>query len=298
MERLPTSTRHASGLGVAASELGKRRRAHTFEEDGDEESDEESNQRSTKHDKTDLTNIGFAQSEKSLISDAMGAQEEGIKRYGDETGKWEEDDEKLEPFNLQKEMEDGHFDDEGVYVENTKEAADPRDAWLDDFEERNGGKFAKKDASSDEEEDRPPTGAEIVDMKKQLAALLTRGETCAKGLKRLRKEKAQFDTMTELADRLMNSGEYGIYQIPKEDLADMVDQALAHETKADETDKWEYKISVGDGAEVHGPFSSEHMQGWMDAGYFKEKPIWVRRLNANQPEGFKSTEEIEYFSMF
>ncbi len=48
-------------------------------------------------------------------------------------------------------------------------------------------------------------------------------QTVAKGLKRLRKEKATFNTMTELADKLLNTGDYGIYSTPKEDLEDAID---------------------------------------------------------------------------
>eukprot|EP01052_Picozoa_sp_SAG31_P011328 SAG31_NODE_639_length_13309_cov_4.008468_5_plen_95_part_00 len=48
-------------------------------------------------------------------------------------------------------------------------------------------------------------------------------QTVAKGLKRLRKEKTAFEAMTELADKLLNNGDYGIYSISKEDLEDAVD---------------------------------------------------------------------------
>ena len=57
-------------------------------------------------------------------------------------------------------------------------------------------------------------------------------QTVAKGLKRLRKEKAAFNTMTELADKLLNTGEYGIYSIPKEDLEDAVDAVRGSLTDA------------------------------------------------------------------
>jgi hypothetical protein len=40
--------------------------------------------------------------------------------------------------------DNGYIDEEGVYVEDKKEKADPRDAWLEDFAERNKGQFAKQ----------------------------------------------------------------------------------------------------------------------------------------------------------
>eukprot|EP01052_Picozoa_sp_SAG31_P011329 SAG31_NODE_639_length_13309_cov_4.008468_6_plen_101_part_00 len=78
-------------------------------------------------------------------------------------------------------------------------------------------------------------------------------------------------------------------------------QATAAATAAianvDDADTWEYKISIND-QQVHGPFSSEHMQAWMDQGYFKEKPVWVRRVSKQQKQDFKSSDEIDMFSMY
>eukprot|EP01052_Picozoa_sp_SAG31_P011326 SAG31_NODE_639_length_13309_cov_4.008468_3_plen_131_part_00 len=104
---LPTTKRHNVGLGV---NLGKKRRTHAFEEDGDEEeSDDEVAaavaRKRKKHEKEDLGNIGFAQHEKKLMQNVMSNQEEGVIRYGGEdSGKWEEKDEVLEPFNLKTEV--------------------------------------------------------------------------------------------------------------------------------------------------------------------------------------------------
>ena len=218
---LPSAKRHAVGLGVS---LGKRKMTHAFEEDGDESDSEdeeaEGQAKKKKGEEQDLGNIGFAQREKQLLDDVMKNQEDGVRTYGTDKGKfseeevkkWEDKDEVLEPFNLKQELEQGRFDDAtGVYVENEKEETDPRDAWLDDFADRNGGKFAAAAAESEEEEEeRKLTAVEIAELKRELAGLLNRGETTAKGLKRLRKDKPKFNTMTELADKLLNgAGDYG-----------------------------------------------------------------------------------------
>ena len=36
---------------------------------------------------------------------------------------------------------------------------------------------------------------------------------------------------------------------------------------------WEYQLH---GADVHGPFSTEEMQGWIAGGYFNEGNVQVR----------------------
>lgn len=285
---LPTAKRRAAGLGVhhAGGEMGKRRRTQHFEDDGDDESDEERQTTNRKHHQPDLGNIGYAAAEKKVMQEALENGLDGIKRYGDKTGKWEDKDEKLMAFNLKQEMEDGYFDEEGVYVENKAEVADPRDAWLDDFQERNDGKFAKvqEQAAAAEQEERAMTVAEKVERQREIIKLLERGENAAQAIKRLRSQKEAMAMLTDLASELLNAGQYDIYSVSREDLQDAVDatmakaaQAEAAKAEAEAPETWEYKLTMEDGAEVHGPFSSAHMQAWMDAGYFKDKPVWVRR---------------------
>ena len=242
MEALPTAKRRAAGMGLhnAADTLGKRRRTQHFEDDGDDESDDEKETTNRKHNRPARGNIGYAAAEKKVMSDALENSVDGVKRYGDKTGRWEDKDEKLEAFNLKEELENGHFDEQGVYVEDkqvllrnrqrhctittrlklvtSQEQADPRDAWLDDFQERNNGKFAKQDEEVDDEVQRPLSGAEKIERQKELCALLNRGESVAHALKRLRKEKEEFGRLTDLASELLSCGFYNIYQTPKEDM--------------------------------------------------------------------------------
>jgi hypothetical protein len=217
-EAFPTAKRRVNGLGV---DTGKRRKTSAFEDDGDEEEDEAPDRKKSKHDDdTDLGNIGFQQSEKRVMTEAINSGEDGIKKYGDTTGKWEnDDDDKLEAFNLKEEMDNGYFDDEGVYVRNKEEKADPRDAWLDDFQERHNGKFAEeKQEEPDEEPERPMNSTEKIERQKELCSILTRGENVAMALKRLRKEKETFGRLTDLASELLSAGFFNIFQTPKEDV--------------------------------------------------------------------------------
>jgi CD2 antigen cytoplasmic tail-binding protein 2 len=43
----------------------------------------------------------------------------------------EEDGVTLEPFHMQRERTEGHFDEGGAYVEHARDDAGSRDAWLD-----------------------------------------------------------------------------------------------------------------------------------------------------------------------
>ena len=236
-EAFPSAKRLQKGMGI---DTGKKRKTSAFEDDGDDSDDERPDRRKGKHEDVDLGNIGFQQSERKVMEEAMSSGEAGIKRYGDKTGRWEDKDEKLEAFNLKEELQNGHFDEQGVYVEDkqvllrnrqrhctttarlklvtSQEQADPRDAWLDDFQERNNGKFAKQDEEVDDEVQRPLSGAEKIERQKELCALLNRGESVAHALKRLRKEKEVFGRLTDLASELLSCGFYNIYQTPKEDM--------------------------------------------------------------------------------
>ena len=296
---LPSAKRRATGLGVhnAGGEVGKRRKTQMFEDDGDEESDEELEVKlNPKHHQPDLGNIGYAAAEKKVMEEALENGIDGVKKYGDDTGQWEsEKDEKLMQFNMKDELEEGHFDEQGVYVKNKEEEVDPRDAWLEDFQERNNGNFAAAAAASaaaaaDEEEERPMTVPEKVERQRALIAILERGENVAQAIKRLRKDKELMDKLTDLASDLLNAGMYDVYSLAREDLQDSADAAVAKAAEAAKTagpaaaaaaqETWEYKLTVEESVDVHGPFSSAHMQAWMEAGYFKEKPVWVRRTGA------------------
>jgi hypothetical protein len=101
-EAFPTAKRRNVGLGI---DMGKRARTSAFEDDGDEDEDDERQDRTrSKYDQPDLGNVGFQQSERKVIDEAVKSGLDGIKRYGDETGRWEEKDEKLEAFNLKEEV--------------------------------------------------------------------------------------------------------------------------------------------------------------------------------------------------
>ncbi|KAJ8562853.1 hypothetical protein K7X08_031305 [Anisodus acutangulus] len=133
----------------------------------------------------------------------------------------------IEPFNLNKEREEGYFDASGNYVEYVNEN-EIKDAWLDsvDTEKRFSGKNAIKISNEDEIQDL--TSEQLGKMKRRIADVLEPGETVLQGLRRLKgtsndkkgkmsvETKQLFDQLTEDAMKLMENGDYNVYDEKQE----------------------------------------------------------------------------------
>ncbi|KAK3007383.1 hypothetical protein RJ639_017460 [Escallonia herrerae] len=133
----------------------------------------------------------------------------------------------IEPFNLTKEREEGYFDAAGNYVEfvNEKEI---KDAWLDNVDV--ASKFAERTSTvTNNEDDREDISSNAIgSMKRRIADALEPGETVLQALRRLkgttnnRKEKMSagvkvvFDQLTEDAMKLMETGDYNVYDEKQE----------------------------------------------------------------------------------
>ncbi|KAL9244889.1 hypothetical protein vseg_018606 [Gypsophila vaccaria] len=133
----------------------------------------------------------------------------------------------MEPFNLEKEREEGYFDEAGNFVEYVAEKEE-KDAWLDSIEV--DPKLAERLSSIpkyvDEEEETSPD--DIGKMKRRIADALEPSETVLQALKRLKghssdkkakmsaEAKHVFDQLTEDAMKLMESGDYNVYHEEKE----------------------------------------------------------------------------------
>ncbi|KAH0757012.1 hypothetical protein KY290_020505 [Solanum tuberosum] len=133
----------------------------------------------------------------------------------------------IEPFNLDKEREEGYFDASGNYVEYLNQN-EIKDAWLDsvDTEKRYSGKKAIKISNEDEIQDL--TSEQLGKMKRRIADVLEPGETVLRGLRRLKgtsnnnkgkmsvETKQLFDQLTEDAMKLMENGDYNVYEEKQE----------------------------------------------------------------------------------
>ncbi|KAM3742324.1 hypothetical protein ACB098_07G062000 [Castanea mollissima] len=132
----------------------------------------------------------------------------------------------IEPFNLNKEREEGYFDADGNFVEYVNDN-EIKDAWLDSIEAQ--PKYAGKGSAviNNEDDANDLSSDDIGTMKRRIADILEPGETVLRALRRLkgtsnRKEKMSaeskivFDQLTEDAMKLMENGEYDVYHEKQE----------------------------------------------------------------------------------
>ncbi|PNI12238.1 CD2BP2 isoform 3 [Pan troglodytes] len=141
---------------------------------------------------------------------------------------------RITPFNLQEEMEEGHFDADGNYFLNRD--AQIRDSWLDNIDwvkirERPPG---QRQASDSEEEDSlGQTSMSAQALLEGLLELLLPRETVAGALRRLGargggkgskgpgqpSSPQRLDRLSGLADQMVARGNLGVYQETRERLA-------------------------------------------------------------------------------
>ncbi|XP_008414553.1 CD2 antigen cytoplasmic tail-binding protein 2 isoform X1 [Poecilia reticulata] len=288
----------------------------------------------------------------------------------------------ITPFNLEEEMQEGHFDSEGNYF--IKKETQIRDNWLDNidwvrikeqpFKKKKKGLAAKRkrragdedeaeeekqreeqqaDQEEEEEEEVEPAEDPLasltqLQLTEAVVELLQPGETVATALRRLgglsgrkkaklredkdppdepNRDTEKLDRLTALADRLVGSGMFEIYQQTYEKLAHMMksmtskrpaveqkrsgggeeegdeldmfgdkfDEKVGEKSEnKDEEDKrvsdevlWEYKWENEEKSEIYGPFTSEQMQGWVDEGYFSSG-VYCRRVDQGGSQFYNS----------
>ncbi len=108
---------------------------------------------------------------------------------------------KIEAFNVEAEMESGHFDEDGNYVAKAKDPHAEHDSWLQGTYNRKAIKAARDAAKRREQEERAKAIKEQdaalspQELQKGLAELMHRGETVMEALRRLgdeaKKHRAQ-----------------------------------------------------------------------------------------------------------
>lgn len=138
-----------------------------------------------------------------------------------------EDGIQMEPFNLEREREEGYFDEAGNFVEYVPDKEE-KDAWLDSVEV--DPKLAERISSvaKNDNEEQDLSSDDIGKIKRRIANALESGETVLKALKRLKGDandkrakmsaetKRVFDQLTEDAMKLMDNGDYNVYHEARE----------------------------------------------------------------------------------
>ncbi|CAL8069975.1 unnamed protein product [Calicophoron daubneyi] len=284
---------------------------------------------------------------------------------GQETATLEYDDDiKITPFNMKEELEeDGYFDGAGNFV--FKKSVDARDNWLEnvDWVEVNRRQHTNRptDTSiSDEPGTKPLEKTEKLRLYQQLFELMNPKETVLRSIKRMgngsggsvsasqkwlkknQKKAEQYQSLscnsdpegliraTELADQLLQAGEFDVYQTTKEtigyliqkanetaseDELDALGEALDEKpgqnaqngggtSREDGTNKpqdgndtqtavqWHLKQSA-DGP-LEGPYTTKQLKQWVDQGKYKDTPcVLVRQVD--KPEGqFYNIKRIDF----
>lgn len=300
---------------------------HSLDSDEEEEEDKES----------------IKQPHNILTEDDVEGQEENTIDHDGEI--------KITPFNLKEEMEDGYFDSEGNYFEHKENQI--RDDWLDSVDWVKVKELQKDAQSKMDESDQFEDANEIntAEYLQQIVAILKPKETILAALRRLggkplsaserlkaKKKKGNDDVdqkqneenrtfllkLTELADGLLHSGEYEIYQATYEKLQHRLktlaekddDDALeaafkgkddSKETKSSAASKedtnqidnqvyWQYKWDNEKDSQLYGPFSSEEMLDWANQDYFKDG-VLVRKMkdkNTEEEGQFYNSKRIDF----
>ncbi|KAH7575500.1 hypothetical protein ACOSP7_004863 [Xanthoceras sorbifolium] len=163
--------------------------------------------------------------EKGIVTDISAAE-----MTYQENENFVDDGIQIEPFNLDKEREEGYFDAQGNFVEYVNDN-EIKDAWLDSLEvdpRYFGIGINNEDNNNDEDDSNDLSPEDIGVMKRRIADVLEPGETVMQALRRLKgtsnkKEKMSaetkhvFDQLTEDAMKLMEeNGEYDVYHEKRE----------------------------------------------------------------------------------
>ncbi|CAM8974176.1 unnamed protein product [Rhodiola kirilowii] len=171
--------------------------------------------------RTQLTTKLFTEESRGLPSDVTAAEVD----Y-EEDENFEDDGIQIEPFNLKQERKEGYFDDAGNFVEYIDDNAF-KDPWLDNVEVDT--RFAEKASllNTASNETHELASDDIGKMKRRIADILHSDEMVLQALRRLkgtsnRKEKMpaerkfMFDQLTEDAMKLLENGDYNVYEEKKE----------------------------------------------------------------------------------
>lgn len=289
---------------------------HSLDSDEEDENDEEDN---------------------ILHDDDIEGEEDGISR--------QEDDIKMTAFNMEEEKELGHFDKQGHFIwTNEKEV---RDNWLDNIEwEKIKPKnynlvdddddvkgLGDSDTDNDEEVDEIETYKKIITYLKPNESInkalrrLGGNNSKLSSVERLRLKKAgllnankDVTDLTELANKLLTTGNMNIYQETYENINNVI-QKHENKSKAPELDMYadDFEVSernklktesnegsskTGETAElkwffkwdqnkeeIEGPFDTMQMYKWSKDGHFKSG-VWVRKNN--EDTNFYSSNRIDF----
>ena len=225
----------------------------------------------------------------------------------------------IEPFNMDAEQNDGsgYFDGD-TYIFRKRAAEEEPDAWLESLSENREVASIPERMEVEEEGGTSMDDLSQEDLYAKIVPLVSDTESVLQAvarygnlLKRHKKkmkdsgvmndsavETAQkaLNDLTEAANALMLKGNVDIYQQTRADL-----MALLPDTKpkasinGEQQEKpvvsWEYRGNQ-DG-EVHGPYSTQQMLSWIQAGYFVgTQAVQIRTIRKEFPKDKSTVDDL------
>jgi len=245
---------------------------------------------------------------------AAGADVDGLTQIDNSTS-LAADGIKIEPFHMKREESDGtgYFDGD-TYVWRKHDPNDEPDAWLDSLgDESNIAQSFKSVLQSPEDnqdEGGTPENPDTLtkeDLYLRMLPLMNGNESVAQAVRRYgavskqnklqskkgdqrseeayQKAKCCLDDLTGAANALLLKGEVNIYDTRRQWIHRFFSKHLATDKKLPNKKEapadWEYKGNQ-DG-KIHGPYTTQQMMEWMQAGYFvglqKVRIRTIRKLN-------------------
>jgi len=172
-----------------------------------------------------------------------------------------EEDDTIQAFNMKDEEQDGHF--EGDTFVFRKEQAD--EAWLEDAKPV----AVEKKAMEASTEASQKTVEELFT---ELLPLVSDTESVLQAITRYKNDKESLSTVTGAASELMVRGVINIYDMTRKQMQIRLEK---HKPVVEAT--WEYQGNEDN--QVHGPYTSLQMKGWIDAGFFVgDSAVLVRSI--------------------
>ena len=210
----------------------------------------------------------------------------------------------IEAFTMEAETNDGSgfFDESGTYVFRKRNPGDEPDAWLESLENQD---FVTRPDEPGEAHDpmddwtKEELYAKILplvsDHESVLQALVRYGNL----IKRQRKPhgisngdghethlmaQSALNDLTEASNALLLKGDVDVYQMTREGVMNKIP-----EPKDKAKVQWEYQGNQDN--QVHGPYTTQEMMSWTQAGYFiGEQAVKVRNIK-QEAQAIKSTKD-------
>lgn len=217
----------------------------------------------------------------------------------------DDDDIPVEPFNMKAESTDGsgYFEGDTYVFRRSKEDGEP-DAWLDSLNDDNKkATFAKPNVKASDENDADDLTQEelyarilplVSDSETILQALVRYGNLIKrqpKGETRALSQTALND-LTVASNALLLQGDVDIYQKTRKDIMQMVPDQQANPTpEPGPVVKWEYKGNQDN--QIHGPYTTQEMFGWTQAGYFiGAQAVQIRTVTKGEAPAASMADEL------